>query len=321
MNRLNKVLAQAGIASRRGADALIAAGRITVNGAVVTDLGRQVDPAVDEIRLDGEPVDPRRAQHTYLALHKPRGVVTTVSDPQGRPTVLDYVPREVRLFPVGRLDLASEGLVLLTDDGDLAQRLTHPRFSQPKEYRVKISGTPPETTLAAWREGVWLEDGRTAPAEVRLESTTGAGTWLRFVLREGRNRQIRRMIEPFHHTVHRLIRVRIGPVTLGDLAPGAWRALTPAELAALTGEGEAGAGGAGRKAARGGSAGGQPKYRPGWARPKPPKRKPGKGPRAGGARSAGRGTGAGRTGGTRAGRKPTPRRRDAGARGGAKAHR
>lgn len=274
--RLNKVLAGAGIASRRAADVLIAAGRITVNGTVVTDLGRQVDPAVDEIRLDGEPVATRRDTYTYLALHKPRGVITTTSDPQGRRTVLDLVPRDVRLFPVGRLDGASEGIVILTDDGDLANRLAHPRHAHAKEYRVKISGTPLEATLAAWREGVWLEDGRTAPADVRIESSTGSGTWLRFVLREGKNRQIRRMVDAFHHSVHRLIRVRIGPVTLGDLRSGAWRELTPAEIAAITSGDPADAE---LPPAVGGRTAGAPKYKAGWARAKPPKRKPGKGPR------------------------------------------
>ncbi len=272
MERLNKLLAQVGIASRRGADALVRAGRVTINGGVVVEPGTQVDPTTDDIRLDGERVVVRPTRHRYLVLHKPRDVLTTASDPEGRPTVMDLVPRDVRLFPVGRLDGGSEGLVLMTDDGELAHRLSHPSFQHPKEYRVKISGTPTEEALRLWREGMWIDDERTAPAEVRIESTTGAGTWLRVVLREGKNRQIRRMAEAFHHKVHRLIRIRLGPITLGDLKSGTWRELTPAEVAALRGDPGAAADLA---RARGRRADG-PRYKPGWARPKAPKTKPGR---------------------------------------------
>ncbi len=272
MERLNKLLAQAGIASRRGADDLVHAGRVTINGLVVVEPGTQVDPTTDDVRLDGERVIVRPTRHRYLLLHKPRDVLTTVSDPEGRPTVMDLVPRDLRLFPVGRLDGGSEGLVLMTNDGDLAHHLSHPSFQHAKEYRVKISGTPTEEALRVWREGMWIDDERTAPAEVRIESTTGAGTWLRVVLREGKNRQIRRMTEAFHHRVHRLIRIRLGPITLGDLKPGTWRELTPAEVAALRGDPGAAAE---LERARGRRADG-PRYKPGWARPKPPKTKPGR---------------------------------------------
>jgi 23S rRNA pseudouridine2605 synthase len=259
--RLNKVLAQAGLASRRGADALIRSGRVTVDGRSVTEPGTIVDPAHDVVRLDGQPI-PRPERHVYLAVYKPRYVVATAADPEGRPSVVDLVPSDVRLFPVGRLDFESEGLLILTNDGDLANRATHPRFGQEKEYRVKISGTPTEAALAAWRDGLYLEDGRTLPARVRVESGTGAGTWLRMTLSEGRNRQVRRMIEAMHHTVHRLIRVRIGPVSVGDLKPGQSRPLTGAECDVLMGRPtvDAPAEASVRPARR--------RYKPGWARPR-----------------------------------------------------
>jgi len=214
--RLNKVLARAGVASRRGSEVLIAAGRVTVNGAVVTDLGYKVIAGQDEVRLDGELLA-RGQRGVTVALHKPRNVLTTVTDPRGRPTVMDYIDVPERLFPVGRLDWASEGLVLLTNDGDLAQRLMHPSYAHVREYRVKVSGTPTAAALAAWRGGMVLEDGRTSPAQVEVESSSGAATWLRFVLRQGRNRQIRRMIEAMRHQVHRLVRVRLGAIELAKL--------------------------------------------------------------------------------------------------------
>lgn len=283
VERLNKVLAQAGLASRRGADDLIRAGRVSVNGVLVVEPGRQVDPTADDIRFDDEPI-PRPGKSRTLALYKPRGVITTADDPHGRPTVVQLVPGDERLFPIGRLDGASEGLIFLTNDGDLAQRLAHPRYGHEKEYRVKISGTPGETALTAWRKGMWLEDGLTAPARVRIESSSGAGTWLRFVLTEGRNRQLRRMIEAFHHSVHRLIRVRIGPVTLGELKPGGWRELSPAELAVLSGEAPPSSGEGSAEAA------GRPRRKAGWARAKPPKKRlgrPARAKKAVGAKAAG----------------------------------
>jgi 23S rRNA pseudouridine2605 synthase len=281
LERLNKVLARAGVASRRGADALIAAGRITVNGRRVTDLGTKVDPRADEVRLDGARVGGAQATVT-VALHKPPNVLTTVSDPLGRPTVMAYVDVGERLYPVGRLDFASEGLVILTNDGDLAQQLAHPRYRHEREYRVRVSGTPTEATLKVWRDGVYLEDGRTAPAIVEVVSSSGGSTWLRVVLREGRNRQIRRMVEALKHRVHRLVRVRMGAVALGDLPAGAWRRLTRAEVAALRSGADLPAGAraseSGPRPDRAAAAGrGRPRYKPGWARPKPkPSRKPGR---------------------------------------------
>lgn len=265
--RLNRWLARAGVSSRRGADSLIEAGRVSVNGRVVTELGRKIDPASDEVRVDGNVIG-APGPLTYVALYKPRNVITTAADPAGRPTVTELVSLPGRLFPVGRLDGASEGLVLLTNDGDFAQQVGHPRFGHEREYRVKISGSPTETALRAWREGMFLDDGRTLPAGVIVESSTGAGTWLRMVLREGRNRQIRRMVEAFHHQVHRLIRIRMGAVRVGDLKPGEWRHLTADEVEALK---------SGRQATAQdqGTSGRRPKrYKPGWARPKPrPKRR------------------------------------------------
>lgn len=278
--RLNKLLARAGVSSRRGAEELIEAGRIQVNGEVVTAPGTKVDVTIDEIRLDGERLRLKPQPHRYLALYKPRHVITTASDPFDRATVLDFVDPDVRLYPVGRLDGESEGLILLTNDGELANQLTHPRYEHEKEYRIKISGTPLERTLQAWREGVWLEGERTLPAQVTLESTTGGGTWLRFTLREGKNRQIRRMVEAFNHTIHRLIRLRVGPILVGSLKPGQWRALTEAELEALqAGSNEPIYPDAASR--REGERRQRPQYKEGWARPKPrpgrgrpPKRKP-----------------------------------------------
>ena len=230
--RLQKVMARAGVASRRKSEELIRQGRVAVNGRVVRELGTRVDPARDVITVDGEPLR-LRAQHTYILLHKPPGVITTVHDPWGRPTVLDLVQTEARVFPVGRLDANSEGLVLLTDDGELAYRLTHPRFEHEKEYHVLVAGRPTRRTLERLRRGVRLEDGVTAPAKVEVLRRAGRNTWLRIVLHEGRKRQIRRMAEAVGHPVRRLIRVRIGPLRLGNLAPGEWRHLTRREVEAL----------------------------------------------------------------------------------------
>ncbi|MDQ4074929.1 MAG: rRNA pseudouridine synthase [Chloroflexota bacterium] len=266
--RLNKVIARAGVASRRGADELIEQGRVTVNGAVA-EVGAQVEPEVDEIRVDGELIHPERVPDRYIALYKPRHVISTANDPYDRPIVTDLVDAKVRLFPVGRLDAASEGLLLLTNDGELANQLTHPRYEHEREYRVKISGTPLEPTLQKWREGMWLEEGRTLPAEVTVESSTGAATWLRFVLREGKNRQIRRMVEAFNHEVHRLIRTRMGPITLGNLKPGEWRRLTPKEIDALhAGSDEPIYLDSESDPTKPGKSDQEKKYKKGWARPK-----------------------------------------------------
>jgi 23S rRNA pseudouridine2605 synthase len=235
--RLHRLLAHAGVASRRHAEALMAEGRVTVNGAVVRQPGARVDAARDEVRVDGRPVRAPRA-HTYVLLHKPRGPVTTASDPQGRATVLDILPGDLRtrrLYPVGRLDRDTEGLLLLTDDGTLALRLTHPRYALPKEYRALVRGRPTATALQQLRRGVLLagEARPTAPARAWIAGMEGADAWVGLELHEGRNRQVRRMLEAVEHPVRQLRRVRVGPLTLGPLRPGEWRHLTPGEVAAL----------------------------------------------------------------------------------------
>lgn len=226
--RLQKVLARVGIASRRAAEDLIAAGRVTVNGAVAT-LGRRVDVARDRVSVDGVPV-PVRPGLVYYVLNKPAGVLTTASDPEGRQTVVSLVPDHPRVFPVGRLDAATEGLLLLTNDGELAHHLTHPRFGVDKEYLVQVQGRPSPAAVRRLREGVELDDGRTAPARVAAV----APDLLRIVIHEGRNRQVRRMCDAVGHPVRRLVRTRIGPLTDRRLAPGAWRSLTSAEVRRLT---------------------------------------------------------------------------------------
>ncbi|MGB0385628.1 MAG: pseudouridine synthase [Ardenticatenaceae bacterium] len=277
--RLNKVIARAGFASRRGADELIQAGRITVNGKVVTQMGMKVDPFGDEIFFDGERIRLEHLQNRYIAFYKPRNVITTSSDPFQRSTVMDFIDSNERLFPVGRLDSNSEGLLILTNDGDLANQLTHPRYEHEKEYRIKISGTPLQSTLKKWRQGMWLEEGRTLPAKVRVESSTGAGTWLRFVIREGKNRQIRRMVEAFNHRIHKLVRLRVGPILLGKLKAGEWRELKPQELEALRQ-------GSNKPvyhadAPQSAEQKEKPKYKTGWARPKDkPNRRFDKSPRS-----------------------------------------
>jgi 23S rRNA pseudouridine2605 synthase len=230
--RLQKVLARAGIGSRRVSEELIAAGRVTVNGDVAT-LGRRVDPAHDHVALDGVPVVVDTTLVHWL-LNKPAGYVTTAHDPQGRATVLDLVPSEPRVFSVGRLDLETEGLLVLTNDGELAQLLMHPRHGVEKEYFAEVEGTPTPRALRALREGVALDDGPTQPARVRLVQQSDAGTSaLEIVVKEGRKRMVRRMCSAVGHPVRRLVRTRIGPVRDTRLAPGTWRALSPDEVRAL----------------------------------------------------------------------------------------
>ncbi|MCP4591695.1 MAG: rRNA pseudouridine synthase [bacterium] len=196
-------------------------------------MGQRADPDRDRIFLDGNPVRVKRG-YTYVALHKPRGVLSDEGDGSGRlTTVHDMVSLPERLFPVGRLDLRSEGLILLTDDGDLTYRLTHPRFGHEKEYRVLVEGEPDDATLTKWRRGVFLEGKRTAPARVTVIGGERDGTWLRVVLREGRKRQIRRVAAMLGHPAHRVVRVRIGTLRLGDLAIGKWRRLSYTEVKAL----------------------------------------------------------------------------------------
>jgi pseudouridine synthase len=231
--RLQKVMARAGVASRRHAEAMISAGRVTVNGETVTSPGTIVDPAKDEIAVDGERLA-TEVELVYLALHKPRGYLTTVSDPFGRRSVMELVgERGVGLFPVGRLDLDSEGLLLVTNDGELAHRLTHPSHHVEREYEVVVEGVPSEAEVAALVDGVELEDGRARALRAVVVGRGRETSELRIVLGEGRKRQVRRMCDAVGHPVTSLVRVRFGPVELADLASGDVRPLTADELSAL----------------------------------------------------------------------------------------
>jgi len=225
--RLQKVLARVGIGSRRVCEDLIAEGRVLVDGEVAV-LGRRVDPETALIEVDGAPVGVRPDLVHYV-LNKPAGVVTTADDPQGRPTVVGLVPNEPRVFPVGRLDVDTEGLLLLTNDGELAHRLTHPSYGVEKEYVAEVEGLPTRAVLRRLREGVELDDGPTAPARATLIDPSV----VRLTIHEGRNRQVRRMCEAVGHSVVRLIRTRIGPLADRSLAPGAWRELTGDEVRSL----------------------------------------------------------------------------------------
>ena len=229
-------MARAGIASRRNCEEIIRQGRVTVNGRVITEMGSRADPASDEILVDGRPLPTESLTPVYLLLHKPPGYLSTTSDPRGRPTVMELLSTAQRVYPVGRLDLVSEGLLLLTNDGPLTQHLTHPRYQHEREYKVLVQGHPKRQVLQSLRQGIKLKDGRTSPAQVWLiegEPTPKGMTWLGFILREGRKRQIRRMCDSVGHPVQRLIRVRMGPLTLGDLEPGASRLLTRQEVKSL----------------------------------------------------------------------------------------
>ena len=238
MMRLQKYLAMGGVASRRSSEKLIAEGRVAVNGRVVTEMGVQVDETRDRVTLDGKPVRVVREMH-YLAYNKPMGEVTTVSDPEGRATVMDkFRDYPVRLFPVGRLDYDSEGLILLTNDGDLMQRLLHPSREVPKQYLAKVSNQVTEEELRRLRRGVKLDDDRlTSPAEVRLVRQEAFDSVVLVTIHEGRNRQVRKMFEAIGHQVVSLKRVAFGPIRLNDLPRGQWRRLTPAEVAKLKSSG------------------------------------------------------------------------------------
>lgn len=229
--RLQKVLAHAGLGSRRAVEELIAAGRIKVNGRRAV-LGDRVDPSKDKVEVDGSPY-PVSTEIVYYLLNKPRGVVSSAADPDGRPTVLDIVDVDRRVWPVGRLDADSEGALLVTNDGELTHLLTHPSFGFPKTYVADVAGAVGIAELRALRRGVELEDGRTAPAEVRVVDTVAGGTLLEFVLREGRNRQVRRMSAAVGHPVRRLVRTAIGPLGVGRLKPGHFRKLAPGEVGDL----------------------------------------------------------------------------------------
>ncbi|MGC8838979.1 MAG: pseudouridine synthase [Anaerolineae bacterium] len=242
--RLHKILARAGVASRRKCEDLIREGRVQVDGQTVQEVGLKLDPSAHRIAVDGKEVDVR-PQKVYLLLHKPRGYLCTTEDPFGRPVVLDLVDTDERLFPVGRLDQESEGLVLLTNDGELAHRLMHPRYGHWREYWVLVEGEPTPRDLEHLRSGVPLEDGPTAPARVKVLSgdeeevaallgPVGPGqSALSIKIREGRKRQVRRMMEALGLPVVRLVRVALGPLRLGRLPAGQWRPLRPGELRAL----------------------------------------------------------------------------------------
>jgi 23S rRNA pseudouridine2605 synthase len=232
--RLQKILAQAGYGSRRACEEFIIAGRVRVNGQVA-ELGQKADASIDHITLDGKPL-PKIERLVYIALNKPRFVLSTVEreEDDNRETVIDLVDVRERVYPVGRLDLESEGLILLTNDGELTNRLTHPRFGHEKEYRVLVARRPDEEQLAAWRRGVVLEDGyKTAPVNVYISEPQGKGAWLRVVMGEGRKRQIREICAMLGLPVVRIVRVRIGSLRLGNLKSREWRFLREDEVEAL----------------------------------------------------------------------------------------
>lgn len=231
--RLQKVIASAGVASRRAAEEMILAGRVSIGGRVVTELGIRVHPEKDVVRVDNVPISGEQRK-TYLLLHKPGECVTTLSDPQGRKTVRSLIPGvKERLFPVGRLDYDAEGLLILTNDGALAHRLQHPRHGVPKTYEVKVKGHPDEGAVNRLRTGVVLEEGTTAPADVTVLRLLPNAAWLRIVLHQGWNRQIKRMGESVGHPVLKIKRTAYGPLVLGRLAPGEYRHLSASEVKRL----------------------------------------------------------------------------------------
>ncbi len=232
MERLNKLLAHAGVGSRRHVEELIAAGRVTVDGRPVRELGTKVDPQAQRVTVDGQPVKLERP--VYWVVNKPRGYLCTNEDPAGRPRAVDLVPHvEQRVYTVGRLDEDSEGLLLLTNDGDLAHRLMHPRFGVEKTYLVQVAGHPSRDDVQQLLQGVWLSDGHVRARRVKVMKSQGDSTWLQVVLSEGKNREIRRMLARLNHKVLRLRRVAIGPVQLDKLAKGKARKLSLDELNAL----------------------------------------------------------------------------------------
>lgn len=227
--RVQKILAKAGFGSRRQCEQLIIQGRVKVNAKTVT-LGDKANPDVDKITVDDHPVS-TSINYLYIALYKPRGVISAASSPLGMKTVCDLVDVPARVYPVGRLDLDSEGLILLTNDGELTNIITHPRYGHEKEYRVLLAKKPNEEQLAAWRRGITLLDGyKTQSADVRIETLAGKGAWVRVTMREGRKRQIRETGSLLGLPVVRIIRVRIGNVLLGNLKPRQWRYLTQTEV-------------------------------------------------------------------------------------------
>lgn len=235
--RLQKLIAQAGIASRRHAEELIVAGEVTVNGQVIRELGTKADPAEDHIKVRGKLINPSLAKREkiYVLLNKPKGYLSSVSDPEGRPLVTELLPQSLgKLHPVGRLDFNTEGLLLLTNDGDFTNFITAARNRVPKIYEAKVKGVPPEDSIHQLRRGVVLDDGtKTAPAEIRLVEQTDANAWYEILLHEGRNQQIRRMFDQIGHSVVKLRRSRIGFLTDDGLPPKHWRLLQPEEVKRL----------------------------------------------------------------------------------------
>jgi 23S rRNA pseudouridine2605 synthase len=230
--RVQKILSASGLGSRRFCEKYIEAGRVTVNGQVIK-LGAKADPAADEIRLDGKEIN-TPAKMVYFAVYKPRGILSSTKTEHGRKSVVDLVPTPDRVFPVGRLDIESEGLMLLTNDGKLANLLTHPRYGHEKEYKVLVARQPDEDQLATWRRGVVLENGHhTQPVFVRIDKLHGKGAWLKVVMKEGRKRQIRETALQLGLPIVKLIRVRIGSLKIGGLRPGHYRELSPAEVQQL----------------------------------------------------------------------------------------
>ncbi len=232
--RLQKILAQAGYGSRRSCEELITEGRVRINDHVA-ELGEKADSRTDKITLDGKPIA-KAEELTYIAMYKPRNVISSVDDEVGRKTVRDLIPESERLYPVGRLDWDSEGLILMTNDGDLTNKLTHPRYGHKKEYRVLVARQPDAEQLEAWRRGVVLDEGvKTAPADVYVEGRAGKGAWLHVTMGEGRKRQIRETGMKLGLPVVRIVRIRIGTLHLGALKPGEWRHLAPKEVEELKG--------------------------------------------------------------------------------------
>jgi 23S rRNA pseudouridine2605 synthase len=232
--RVQKILARAGIASRRACEKLIVEKRVTVNGKII-QLGDKANACKDKIRLDGRLIN-IPGNFTYIALNKPRNILSSTSSEGHKTTILDLVPTKERLFPVGRLDFESEGLILLTNDGELTNLLTHPRYEHEKEYRVLVAQKPDEDQISIWRKGVVLEDGyRSAPAEVYIEKLKGKGAWLRVTMKEGRKRQIRESARQIGLPVVKIIRIRLSSLHLGNLKPGQWRYLEDNEIKALKG--------------------------------------------------------------------------------------
>jgi pseudouridine synthase len=233
--RLQKILSAAGVASRRASEQMILDGRVSVNGETVRELGTKADPQKDAIKVDGRRIK-TDVEHRYLALYKPKGYVTTRKDPEGRKTVMDLIGQRDYIYPVGRLDYDSEGLLLMMSDGDLAAKLMHPRHEVDKVYEVIVAGVPDQKSIEKLRKGVFIEGGRTSPAVVHVENTVKGSrptTKLTMAIHEGKNRQIRRMCSAVGLPVWELRRIRMGPIGLGRLKPGQWRDLTPAEIRQL----------------------------------------------------------------------------------------